>query len=123
MQDIEKLDDIKLLVDTFYQAVQLDELIGPIFNEVVANRWPQHLEKMYRFWQSILLNEPAYSGRPFPPHQKLDIHQKHFDQWVNLFETTVCRLFEGKNADEAIKRAQLMGALFGAKHAHLRQAN
>ncbi|MBT4774367.1 MAG: group III truncated hemoglobin [Crocinitomicaceae bacterium] len=121
MKDIETIDDIKRLVDTFYQTVQKDELIGPVFNTVVQDRWPEHLEKMYRFWQSILLNEPSYSGKPFPPHQKLDIYQKHFDHWVNLFENTVSQLFVGKNANEAIKRAKLMGALFGAKHAHLRE--
>ncbi|MDC3337622.1 group III truncated hemoglobin [Flavobacteriales bacterium] len=120
MKDIEKFDDIKRLVDTFYQRIQKDQLIGPIFNTVIQDRWPEHLEKMYRFWQSILLNEPRYSGKPFPPHQKLDINQKHFDHWVDLFEKTVFQLFEGENANEAIKRAKLMGALFGAKHKHLR---
>ncbi len=120
MQDIETLDDIKLMVDTFYGSVQEDDLIGPIFNQVVENRWPQHLEKMYRFWQSILLNEPTYSGKPFPPHLKLDINHLHFDRWLSLFELTVNGLFQGSNATTAIERAKLMGALFQAKHAYLR---
>jgi len=120
VQDIETLDDIKLMVDTFYGSVQEDDLIGPIFNQVVENRWPQHLEKMYRFWQSILLNEPTYSGKPFPPHLKLDINHLHFDRWLSLFELTVNGLFQGSNATTAIERAKLMGALFQAKHAYLR---
>ena len=120
MRDIETIDDIKLLVDTFYECVQADDLIGPIFNKVVENRWPQHLEKMYRFWQSILLHEPTYSGRPFPPHLKLDINHLHFDRWIRLFELTVNGLFQGSNATTAIERAKLMGALFQAKHSYLR---
>ena len=120
MRDIETIDDIKLLVDTFYGSVQDDDLIGPIFNEVVENRWPQHLEKMYRFWQSILLHEPTYSGRPFPPHMKLDINHLHFDRWISLFELTVNGLFQGSNATTALERAKLMGSLFQAKHAYLR---
>ena len=120
MRDIETIDDIKLLVDTFYGSVQDDDLIGPIFNEVVENRWPQHLEKMYRFWQSILLHEPTYSGRPFPPHLKLDINHLHFDRWISLFELTVNGLFQGSNATTALERAKLMGSLFQAKHAYLR---
>ncbi len=120
MRDIETIDDIKLLVDTFYECVQADDLIGPIFNKVVENRWPQHLEKMYRFWQSILLHEPTYSGRPFPPHLKLDINHLHFDRWISLFELTVNGLFQGSNATTALERAKLMGSLFQAKHAYLR---
>ena len=120
MRDIETIDDIKLLVDTFYGSVQADDLIGPIFNKVVENRWPQHLEKMYRFWQSILLHEPTYSGRPFPPHMKLDINHLHFDRWISLFELTVNGLFQGSNATTALERAKLMGSLFQAKHAYLR---
>jgi len=120
VRDIETIDDIKQLVDTFYGSVQADDLIGPIFNQVVENRWPQHLEKMYRFWQSILLHEPSYSGKPFPPHLKLDINHLHFDRWIRLFELTVNGLFQGSNATTAIERAKLMGALFQAKHAFLR---
>ena len=120
MRDIETIDDIKLLVDTFYECVQADDLIGPIFNKVVENRWPQHLEKMYRFWQSILLHEPTYSGRPFPPHLKLDINHLHFDRWISLFELTVNGLFQGSNATTALEIAKLMGALFQAKHSYLR---
>ena len=112
MSEIETIEDIKLLVDTFYSAVRKDDLIGPIFNETVQNRWPVHLEKMYRFWQSILLNEPSYSGRPFPPHIKLDIEKSHFERWVNLFESVISTYFEGEKAHIAIDRANLMGKLF-----------
>ena len=122
MKKIETIEDIKLLVDTFYSAVRKDDLIGPIFNETVQDRWPVHLEKMYRFWQSILLNEPSYSGRPFPPHIKLDIEKSHFERWVNLFESVVSTYFEGEKAQIAIDRAKLMGT-FEAKHAHMRNEN
>ena len=123
MKKIESIEDIKLLVDTFYSAVRKDDLIGPIFNETVQDRWPVHLEKMYRFWQSILLNEPSYSGRPFPPHIKLDIDTRHFERWVTLFESVVSDHFEGEKAQIAIDRAKLMGKLFEAKHAHIRNEN
>jgi hemoglobin len=51
-KDITDLEDIKILVNTFYSKVQEDGLIGPIFNQKMAGRWPEHLEKMYRFWQT-----------------------------------------------------------------------
>ena len=37
--DIQNLDDIKLLVDTFYEKVQKDNLIGPVFNENFHCQW------------------------------------------------------------------------------------
>jgi hemoglobin len=45
-KEIISLDDIKKLVDTFYGKVRKDELIGPVFDERIHDRWPQHLEKM-----------------------------------------------------------------------------
>lgn len=63
--DILSFEDIKQMVDTFYGRVQNDSLIGPIFQEKIKDNWNAHLEIMYRFWQSILLEENTYSGRPF----------------------------------------------------------
>jgi hemoglobin len=84
LNDITKFEDIKLLVDTFYSQVQKDDLIGPIFNGKIGNKWPEHLEKMYRFWQTILLEEHTYSGSPFPPHKQLPVAKKHFDRWMEI---------------------------------------
>ncbi len=119
-QDIETPDDIKLLVDSFYQQVREDDLIGPVFNDVIGNRWPQHLEKMYGFWQTLLFNEQAYSGSPFPPHAGLPVEQKHFDRWIGLFNQTLDELFEGERAKEARWRAERMAELFVYKIEHLR---
>jgi len=120
--DIKTLDDIKKLVDTFYGRVQEDGLIGPIFNEKLAGKWPEHLAKMYAFWQTILLDEHTYHGRPFPPHAELPIHQEHFERWLALFGDTVDRLFEGETASEAKARGQKMAALFQVKLEHVRQS-
>jgi hemoglobin len=66
-KDISTLDDIKLLVDSFYGRVREDSQLKDIFNERIQDRWPQHLEKMYRFWQTVLLEEHTYYGSPFVP--------------------------------------------------------
>jgi hemoglobin len=60
-----------------------DDLIGPIFNGKIGNKWPD-LRKMYRFWQTILLEEHTYSGSPFPPHKQLPA-KEHFDRWMEIF--------------------------------------
>ena len=49
MKDILNLDDVKLVVDCFYDKVRNDKLLKDVFNNVIQDRWPEHLEKMYRF--------------------------------------------------------------------------
>lgn len=115
MKDIENIEDIKLLVDTFYNRIQTDEMLGIIFNQNIQDRWPEHLDKMYRFWQTILLDENSYDGRPFPPHAHLPIKQIHFDHWLALFTETIDNLFTGTKAEEAKWRAQKMAVMFMSK--------
>ncbi len=114
-QDIQTIDDIKALVDQFYSTIQQDELLGPIFQERIQDNWIKHLEKMYTFWQTVLLNEHSYFGSPFPPHMNLPIGERHFSHWLHLFETTVDRLYEGEKAEEAKWRAQKMAEMFQFK--------
>ena len=113
--DIENSEDVKLMVNTFYNRIQQDAVLGPIFEEKIQNRWPEHLEKMYRFWQTILLEEHTYNGAPFPPHARMPIDESHFIIWVKIFTTTVDDLFKGAIAEEAKKRGTLMAALFNSK--------
>lgn len=112
---IETSADIQLLVDSFYGKVREDELIGPIFNSVIENRWPEHLQTMYRFWGTVLLYEKSYRGHPFLPHSKLPIEKKHFDRWLELFRETLDEFFTGKVAEEAKWRSEKMAEMFQFK--------
>lgn len=114
-KEIISLDDIKKLVDTFYEKVRKDELIGPIFNERIQDRWPQHLAKMYTFWQTVLLGEHTYFGSPFPPHANLPVSHQHFEKWMKLFKQTLDELFTGTVAEDAKWRAGKMAELFESK--------
>lgn len=114
-RDIENLDDIKVLVDEFYGKVRQDELLKNIFEEVIQDRWPQHLEKMYRFWQTVLLGKHTYKGSPFPPHSHLPVDAEHFNRWVKLWIQTVKRHYTGKRADKAIWQGTRMAEMFQSK--------
>jgi len=114
-KEIISLDDIKTLVDTFYEKVRTDELIGPIFNERIQDRWPQHLQKMYTFWQTILLDDHTYFGSPFPPHANLPVSHIHFEKWMELFIQTIDELFDGEKAKEAKWRAGKMAEMFESR--------
>ncbi|MEO8253020.1 MAG: group III truncated hemoglobin [Flavobacterium sp.] len=123
LADIQNLDDIKLLVDTFYAKVRKDSLIGPIFNEKIGAKWVEHLERMYRFWQTILLEEHTYSGSPFPPHKHLPVAKEHFNRWMEIFTETINTLFEGPLAEEAKLRAKNMAEMFFYKIEYFRNGN
>ena len=121
IKDIITSADIKTLVDAFYEKVRRDELLSPIFNERIQDRWPQHLEKMYSFWQTVLLNEKTYYGSPFPPHAQLPVNHSHFQRWMRLFIETTDALFDGKKAEEAKWRAEKMAELFESKIEHYKK--
>lgn len=116
--DILSLDDVQVLVNAFYSKVRNNEIIGPIFNERIEDRWPLHLEKMYRFWQTVLLTEHTYFGSPFPPHAHLPVGKAHFDVWLGIFNETVDAHFTGEKANEAKWRASKMATMFLSKIAY-----
>jgi len=118
--DITSMEDIKLLVNTFYSKIRIDSLLGGLFNGVIKDRWPEHLEKMYRFWQTVLLEEHTYYGSPFPPHAKLPIEQRHFDTWLMLWHETINEHFTGTKAEEAKWRGDKMAVMFLSKIAYYR---
>ncbi|HEY9487303.1 MAG TPA: group III truncated hemoglobin [Chryseosolibacter sp.] len=111
-KEIEVLDDIKVLVDTFYAKVREDNLLKDIFDNIIKDRWPEHLEKMYRFWQTVLLGEHTYHGSPFVPHAKLPVDRIHFDRWLELFYETVDGHFQGEKALRAKWQGDRMAEMF-----------
>ncbi|OKL42024.1 group III truncated hemoglobin [Pontibacter flavimaris] len=120
-QDILTLDDVKLLVDTFYTRVRADALLGPIFDERIQDRWARHLDIMYRFWQTVLLEELTYHGSPGTKHITLPVGAEHFDRWISIFYTTLDELFSGEKAEEAKWRAQKMADMFASKIEYYKQ--
>ncbi|MBX2963889.1 MAG: group III truncated hemoglobin [Cyclobacteriaceae bacterium] len=111
-KDITTRDDVKLLVDRFYEKVNQDELLAPVFSHV---DWPNHLPIMYDFWASIVLGEMSYNGNPFAKHIHLNINKEHFTRWLELFTKTVDVHFEGYNATQVKTRALSIADLFQYK--------
>ncbi|HRP80357.1 MAG TPA: group III truncated hemoglobin, partial [Flavobacteriales bacterium] len=111
-KEIITIADIRLLVDTFYGRARQDELIGPIFNNTIGDHWPEHLNKLCGFWQTILLGQHTYHGAPFPPHTVLPLEKAHFERWLQLFHRTLDDLFTGTRAEEAKQRSMMMAQMF-----------
>ncbi|MBO9619965.1 MAG: group III truncated hemoglobin [Niabella sp.] len=108
-RDIANREDVERLVNSFYDRVRLNAVIGPIFNDIARVDWEHHLPKMYSFWSSILLGEQSYSGNPMVRHIELSrmttMTEKEFSEWLRLFNETVDALFDGPKAAEAKTRA------------------
>ncbi|MDA9312530.1 group III truncated hemoglobin [Vicingaceae bacterium] len=119
-KEITSSEDIQFLVNEFYEKVIEDELLGPIFENVVKGNWDKHLEKMYGFWETIVFNVKKYTGSPFQKHIPLPIEAKHFERWLALFHTTINQHFEGKKAEEIKKRSTQMGLMFEYKLKHIK---
>ncbi len=111
-KDIESRADIELLVNQFYNKVNQDALLAPIFSHV---DWPHHLPIMYNFWSAMLLGDQSYQGNPFQKHIGLTIQTDHFDRWLQLFTETVDENFSGFKADETKSRAQSIASVWKFK--------
>jgi hemoglobin len=109
--DIKDINDIVVFVDDFYGKVRQDNLIGPIFDNVIKD-WGPHLEKMYAFWNAALFGVPGFRGNPFAKHAPLPVDETHFERWLSLFGETIEQHFEGPVADNARNRAELMAFMF-----------
>ena len=112
MKDITTTEDVRLLVDAFYEKIRNNQALSLVFNPVMKGRWPAHIEKMHRFWQTVLLSEQPFHGRPFPPHAHQTVQQKHFSSWLNIWHETIDSLFAGEKAEEAKWRGDKMAAIF-----------
>ena len=114
-KDIQGIEDIKVLVDIFYDKVAMDELLAPIFNFRLSSYWQPHLEKMYSFWNAALFGQKGYVGNPFAKHATMELTAEHFNRWISMFNETIDEHFEGPVADDARKRALIMAGNFARR--------
>ena len=111
--EIKNRTDIELLVNTFYQQVKADELLGPIFTQSIpSNKWPDHIQKLTDFWETNLFAVPKFKGNPILKHQIVDanhhysISQDHFARWLHIWFKSIDHLFSGTLANRAKNAAR-----------------
>jgi len=118
-REITNRADIILLVDTFYNKVEQDKNIGPIFTDIAKIDWSLHLPKMYDFWESVLFGQAIYKGNPMLTHFKLrekaPLKAKEFNAWKEIFFNTVDELFLGTNAAQIKQKAASIADLMHFK--------
>ncbi|HEX6914453.1 MAG TPA: group III truncated hemoglobin [Chitinophagaceae bacterium] len=123
--DIRNRQDIEQLVNTFYDKVKENQVIGHFFTDVVKVDWDKHLPKMYEFWQGIVFGSSSFSGNPIQTHKAVHALQAFskadFDEWLRLFRETVDQLFEGEKAEGIKQRAASIATVMQLKVIHNNQ--
>ncbi|CAN5446169.1 truncated hemoglobin [soil metagenome] len=87
------IDDafISRLVESFYDTVRQDSMLGPIFAERIED-WPHHLTRMKDFWASIMLESGRFNGNPMRKHIAIGgLDEAHFTRWRSLWDRTLAR--------------------------------
>ena len=117
--DIKSRADIELLINSFYEKVKNDDVIGYIFNNVANVNWQHHLPIMYNFWEFSLFETASYKGNLIDKHVDLNKHEPltsaHFERWQLLFNQTLDELFAGENVLKAKQKVELLKTLMMIK--------
>jgi hemoglobin len=110
------------VVAAFYARARQDDIIGPVFNRVVAtDHWPEHIATITDFWSSMLLGTRRYVGRPMPKHLAIpELSDPHFQRWLTLFRQTVEELCPPEIAALFVDRAERIGYNFRIRIAQSR---
>ena len=80
-------DQINHVVTVFYAQIRRHPVLGPIFaNHIADSGWPEHEDKIARFWRNAILREKNYNGNPMREHlTRPDVKAEHFPLWLALF--------------------------------------
>lgn len=119
MKNLETREDIEFLVNSFYDKIAEDEVIGFFFNDIAKVKWNVHLPKMYSFWETLLFGQVSYKGNPmaahFPVNELEAMEKRHFEHWLEVWTETVREHFCGEKAELAIYKAKNISQLMAYK--------
>jgi hemoglobin len=119
VRDLDDHADVAEMVVRFYRLVAMDDLLGPMFNDVAKVDWGEHLPKLTAFWCRALFSTPGYEGNPYRAHQL--VHAKaaftaaHFERWLDLFEETIDAGWVGPNVERAKALAHKVARVHGSQ--------
>jgi len=102
------------LVTIFYREIVFDELLEPIFSEVVEVDWAEHIPRLIDYWCWILFATHPYRGAVTRTHRRIHelqaIEPAHCDRWFGLWVQCIDQRWSGPYADHAKQHAQTLMA-------------
>jgi hemoglobin len=101
---------VRQVIDAFYAKVRRDPSLGPVFEDIIQDDWPAHIERINAFWLTATRLGSSYEGRGFmPAHLKHpSIRASLLPRWLLLFRETARDLCPPAGADVLIDIAERM---------------
>jgi hemoglobin len=121
MNDIETREAILLIMRKFYDKLLADDSINFFFTKVtsVDQHLEGHFEILATFWEQSLFLKGGYFNNMFSihkgVHEKRSFTKKHFDTWLNHFNSTIDDHFTGENAEQMKTQALSMATVMQIK--------
>lgn len=106
VSDVVEEADLDRVIPAFYARVRRDPVIGPIFNEAIAD-WDHHLDKLIAFWSSVMRTSGRYKGNPMAAHlkHKAQLTPEMFDRWLALWREVTTDILPLARADALLEKA------------------
>ena len=109
-------EKIQKLMDVFYARIRVHKELGEIFNRAIGTsdeQWEAHKKKIGNFWMGMLLGEGDYQGNPMKAHIELPPFPRElFSAWLGLFEECLHQIFDQKDTDFILQKAQVIAQRF-----------
>ncbi|MBZ7938289.1 MULTISPECIES: group III truncated hemoglobin [Campylobacter] len=109
-------ENIKILMEIFYEKIRKDEKLGSIFNNAIGTsdkQWEEHKIKIGNFWSGILLGKGDYNGQPLKKHLELpSFPEEFFEIWLKLFEESLDKIYNEEMKNVILQRAQMIASHF-----------
>jgi len=118
-QDIRDAGDVRRMVEGFYARVLQDEILRDIFLETAQVNLEEHLPRICKYWEKLLLGIQGYSRHTMNIHRRLHakrpLRPHEFERWLQLFCANVDEQFAGETAERAKRVAHNVAANMQAR--------
>ena len=104
-RDLDSRSQIHNAVVSFYRDLVMDDLLGPVFEEVAEVDWSTHIPLLIDYWCRVLLGHQNYQGTILGAHRR--VHELQpltadlFDRWYGLWVATIDQGWAGPLAEKA----------------------
>jgi len=116
VRDLDSRSQIHHAVVSFYRDLVMDDLLGPVFEEVAEVDWRTHIPLLIDYWCRVLLGHQNYQGTILGAHRR--VHELQpltadlFDRWYGLWVATINQGWAGPSAEKAkAHAAKIAGSL------------
>jgi len=116
LHDVTDRADLELLLGAFYRRVLADDVLRPVFVDVMHLDLARHLPVVTGFWERVLFQSGDYRGQAMEVHRgvhrQVPLTAEHFQRWLELWGETLGVHFRGPVADQAQAHARRMAGVF-----------